>query len=88
MKKLLKIIGIVALIVVLLIVALLARQCISERCFGTAYALVYGCNLTALSELKETLLQNEAIPPLAEYRVGSVISMNTGPNMIGIIYRT
>lgn len=69
-------------------IAMLARQCISERCLGTAYALVYGCNLTALSELKEMLLQNADIPPLAEYRVGSVISMNTGPNMIGIIYRT
>ena len=38
--------------------------------------------------LKEACAQIMDKPPIAEYQVGCVISINTGPNMIGILYRT
>lgn len=37
---------------------------------------------------EETCAQIMDKPPIAEYQVGCVISINTGPNMIGILYRT
>ena len=52
------------------------------------YAIVYGYNTKALELLKKTCAQIMDRPPIAEYQVGCVISINTGPNMLGILYRT
>ena len=42
----------------------------------------------SLEKLKEAWAEVMDMPPIAEYPVGNVISINTGPNMMGIIYRT
>lgn len=67
---------------------LLLDTCIKERKPGTSYAIVYGNNLEALERLKEASAKVMDQPPMAEYEVGSIIGLNTGPNMVGILYRT
>ena len=69
-------------------ISALVEQCRKERKPGTNYAIVYGNNAGALDALREACAQGMDRPPLAEYPVGCVISINTGPNMVGILYRT
>ena len=69
-------------------ISALVEQCQKERRPGTNYALVYGSNQDAFSALKEACAQIMDQPPIAEYPVGCVIAINTGPDMIGILYRT
>lgn len=69
-------------------IAALAERCRRERRPGTNYALVYGNNTAAFAKLKAVFEQSMDMPPIAEYQVGCVIGLNTGPNMIGILYRT
>ena len=66
----------------------LVDQCQKERRPGTNYALVYGNNAEAFTALKEACSQRMDKPPIAEYPVGCVIAINTGPDMVGILYRT
>lgn len=69
-------------------ISALVEQCQKERRPGTNYALVYGSNQEAFRALKEACAQIMDQPPIAEYPVGCVIAINTGPDMIGILYRT
>lgn len=66
----------------------LLEQCLSERKPGSNYTLVYGKNSEAREKLRAACADKIDMPPMAEYPVGCIISINTGPNMIGIIYRT
>ena len=68
-------------------IAALVDTCVKERLPGSNYALVYGSNLDALAQLREACAQVMDQPPVVEYPVGCVIGINTGPQMIGIIYR-
>lgn len=69
-------------------IAALLELCKKERRPGTNYALVYGNNTEAFTQLKEACAQIMDKPPIAEYPVGCVIAINTGPDMVGILYRT
>ena len=68
-------------------IAALVDICMKERRPGTSYCLVYGNNLPALEALREACAGVMDQPPMAEYEVGCIIGINTGPNMIGILYR-
>lgn len=68
--------------------SILLETCMKERRPGTNYVLVYGNNDEAFQTLREECAKVMDQPPLAEYPVGCVISINTGPNMVGILYRT
>ena len=69
--------------------AALLDACIKERRPGTSYTLIHGGNPEAHARLKEAHAQAAMDqPPLTDYEVGCVISINTGPNMVGMIYRT
>lgn len=68
-------------------IAALVDICVKERLPGSNYALVYGSNLDALAQLRDACAQVMDQPPMVEYPVGCVIGINTGPQMIGIIYR-
>lgn len=59
-----------------------------ERRPGSNYALVYGNNPEAFRKLKAACAAVAEQPPIAEYPVGCIIAINTGPNMVGILYRT
>ena len=67
-------------------IAALVDMCRKERRPGTSYSLVYGSNPAALEALKEAVADFDQ-PPMAVYNVGCIIGINTGPNMIGILYR-
>lgn len=69
-------------------IKMLLDRCLSERRPGTNYALVYGNNNASFNELKSDCNKTLDCPPIAEYHVGCVIGLNTGPNMVGILYRT
>lgn len=69
-------------------ISTLVETCLRERRPGSEYAMVYGCNDEAYAKLKEAWGEVMDQPPLVEYPVGSIISINTGPNMVAMIYRT
>ena len=69
-------------------IAMLLERCMQERRPGTNYTLVHGNNMKAFAKLKKACQKAMDIPPLAEYEVGCIIGINTGPNMVGILYRT
>ena len=69
-------------------IAKLVETCLRERRPGTNYALVHGKNEEAYARLKEACAQALDQPPIAEYPVGCVIAINTGSDMVGILYRT
>ncbi len=58
-----------------------------ERKPGTPYCLVYGNNAEIYEKLKEICEAELDQPPVLSYPVGNIISINTGPNMMGVIYR-
>ena len=65
----------------------LVDQCKKERRPGTPYLLIRGNNQeqsTRLTQLCHTELGDEAA---LEYPIGGVISINAGPNLVGLIYR-
>ncbi|MDD4688349.1 MAG: DegV family protein [Eubacteriales bacterium] len=59
----------------------------SEREVGTPYMLVSGNNDEQFLKFKEECALRFEREPEFVYDVGNIISINTGPNMIGIIYR-
>ena len=61
---------------------------IADREEGTPYSIVYGTNMEAYEKLRETCAEKLDIPPTYEYLVGAVISINAGPNVVGIMYQT
>jgi len=61
--------------------------CMKERRPGTSYCLVHGKNQETFQQLKEACAKVMDQPPMAEYEVGCIIGINTGPDMIGILYR-
>ena len=69
-------------------ISALLERCLKERRPGTNYALIYGNNTEAFGKLKNACTAALDIPPIAEYQVGCVIGINTGPNIVGILYRT
>lgn len=66
----------------------LVETCLKERKPGSPYQLVYGSNQLQREKLREELSKVMDQPPEFEYPVGCIIGINTGPDMIGIIYRT
>lgn len=69
-------------------ISALLELCKKERRPGTNYAIVHGYNTEALEHVREACAQIMDKPPLAEYEVGCIIAINTGPDMVGILYRT
>lgn len=66
----------------------LVETCLKERKPGSPYQIVYGSNQRQREKLREALSKVMDQPPEFEYPVGCIIGINTGPDMIGIIYRT
>lgn len=59
----------------------------SERKPGTPYMLVYGNNDEMFAKFRDASKEILGDEPEFEYPVGCIIGINTGPNIIGIIYR-
>ncbi|MCQ2506873.1 MAG: DegV family protein [Lachnospiraceae bacterium] len=69
-------------------IALLIDTFMKERRPGTNYSIVYGRNIDAYETVQAEIAKVVDMPPMINYQVGCIIAINTGPNMIGIIYRT
>lgn len=68
-------------------ISTLVDLCMKERRPGTSYVLVHGKNQDTFEELKAACAKVMDQPPMAEYLVGCIIGINTGPDMVGILYR-
>ena len=62
--------------------------CKRERRAGTPYMIVYGNNKEKYAQLRQACIEQFGQEPEIEYPVGCIIAMNTGPNMIAVIYLT
>ena len=66
----------------------LVDLCRNGRRAGTPYLLIRGNNREQADRLLEACQQGLGEPPALEYPIGGVISINAGPNLIGLVYRT
>ena len=69
------------------VIATLTQLCKKERRSGTPYLLIRGNNLEQASRLKEACRLELGEEPALEYPVGGVVSINAGPNLVGMVYR-
>lgn len=67
-------------------IAALVETCLRERKPGSNYAIVHGANDAIFREVQAACAKMDQ-PPMTDYFVGCVIGINTGPNMVGLIYR-
>lgn len=63
----------------------LIEMCHKERHEGTPYVLIYGNNTAMNGELREAFVRAFGEPEY-EYNIGCIIAMNTGPDMVGVLY--
>lgn len=69
------------------VVARLTELCKNERKAGTPYLMIQGNNAEQSEKLLEACRQELGEEPALSYRIGGVIAINAGPNLIGVIYR-
>lgn len=62
--------------------------CKKERKEGTPYLIVYGNNPEIYRQMRQACVEELGQEPEIEYPVGCIIAMNTGPNMVAVIYLT
>lgn len=62
--------------------------CNKEKKPGSPFAIVVGKNKAAAETFISEVKNNISDPATLVYKVGCIIAINTGPNMIGLIYRT
>jgi len=66
----------------------LVELCKSERRPGTPYLMIQGSNVEQSEKLLEACRRELGEEPALCYRIGGVIAINAGPNLVGVIYRT
>ena len=69
------------------VIAKLTELCRTERRPGTPYLMIQGNNAGQSEKLLEACRQTLGEEPALSYRIGGVIAINAGPNLIGVIYR-
>ena len=70
------------------VLSTLVDLCAKERRPGTPYLIIRGNNLDQAGKLREVCCQRLEEDPSLEYPIGGVVSINAGPNMVGLVYRT
>lgn len=65
----------------------LAEMCKNERRPGSPYLLIQGNNAEQSGKLLELCRQELGEEPALSFRIGGVIAINAGPNLIGVVYR-
>ena len=69
------------------VVSALVEMCARERRPGTPYLLIRGNNREQSARLAEVCRRELGEEAALEYPIGGVISINAGPNLIGLVYR-
>lgn len=67
------------------VVSELCDLCAKERAEGTPYVLIRGNNEKMNEEMREEFVAAFGQPEY-EYNIGCIIAMNTGPDMVGMVY--
>ena len=67
------------------VVSGLCDLCEKERAAGTPYVLIRGNNEKMNGEMREAFVSAFGQPEY-EYNIGCIIAMNTGPDMVGMVY--
>ena len=67
------------------VVSGLCELCEKERAAGTPYVLIRGNNEKMNAEMREAFVAAFGQPEY-EYNIGCIIAMNTGPDMVGMVY--
>ncbi len=67
------------------VVSELCDLCAKERAEGTPYVLIRGNNEKMNEEMREAFVAAFGQPEY-EYNIGCIIAMNTGPDMVGMVY--
>jgi len=70
------------------VVKTMVELCKKERQPEAPYVLLRGCNGEQAGKLKEICCQELGEPPVLTTYIGGVISINAGPNVIGLVYHT
>ena len=70
------------------VISALVNQCREERRPGTPYLLIRGNNGEQAEHLAEACRCELGEEPALTYFVGGVVSINAGPNVVGLCYRT
>ena len=69
-------------------ISAVVELCKQERSANSPYLVVHGNNLEQAGKLLEACRQELGCEPDLEYLIGGVVSINAGPNVIGLVYRT
>ena len=69
------------------VAARLVEMCKAERKPGTPYLMIQGNNAEQSAKLLDLCRQQLGEEPALSFRIGGVIAINAGPNLIGLIYR-
>lgn len=66
----------------------LVDMCAKERKPGTRYHIAYGCDKVEHALFRDLCLRTLGEEPELEVNLGCIISINIGPDYLGILYRT
>ena len=69
------------------VVSKMAEMCRTQRKPGTPYLMIQGNNTEQSGKLLDLCRQELGEEPALSFRIGGVIAINAGPNLIGVIYR-
>ena len=69
------------------VISTIVDLCQKERRPGTPYLLVRGNNREQSDRLQEACRAALGEEAVMEYPIGGVVSINAGPNLVGIVYR-
>jgi fatty acid-binding protein DegV len=68
-------------------IAAVVDFCVKQRKSGTPYLLIKGSNAELADKLLESSRQALQEEPALEFYIGGVVSINSGPELIGLVYR-
>lgn len=69
------------------VISTIVDMCRKERQPGTPYLLIRGNNQEQSARLQEACLSALGEEAALEYPIGGVVSINAGPNVVGLVYR-
>ena len=69
------------------VISTIVDLCRKERQPGTPYLLIRGNNQEQSARLREACLSALGEDAALEYPIGGVVSINAGPNVVGLVYR-
>lgn len=69
------------------VISTIVDMCQKERQPGTPYLLIRGNNQEQSARLREACLSALGEEAALEYPIGGVVSINAGPNVVGLVYR-